>query len=218
MSSTYSDDFNAVKALGRGTGSTRTDRPDGTRAVLGGQCHRPLEPGRQPDRARQSLVDVAEQPASRAAEHCDGRHGDHDLERQAVLRREFRARSPGGPQPRFRWQTSMATRTRCRIQPGSRSSTRRAIRNILPGIPASTGRPQRFCSATSRTDQKFTLTTPGQPSRTYTSIAQARSDGNNARVWGGMHYPSTVEISDALGESIADYVNRHSMQRRRGGR
>jgi len=67
-------------------------------------------------------------------------------------------------------------------------------------------------------DQIFTLTTIGQPSRTYTSIAQARSDGNNARVWGGMHYPSTVKISDAVGEAIANYVNRNSMRRLRGGR
>jgi hypothetical protein len=61
--------------------------------------------------------------------------------------------------------------------------------------------------------QTFTLTTTGQPNRTYTSIAQAREDGNNARVWGGMHYPSTVAISDAVGAKIARYVNRHSMQR-----
>ena len=40
--------------------------------------------------------------------------------------------------------------------------------------------------------QTFTLTTSTQPSRTYTSISQARADGNDARVWGGMHYPSTV--------------------------
>ena len=60
--------------------------------------------------------------------------------------------------------------------------------------------------------QTFTLTTIGQPNRTYTSIAQARSDGNSARVWGGMHYPSTVEISDAVGAAIAEYVNRNSMQ------
>jgi len=66
--------------------------------------------------------------------------------------------------------------------------------------------------------QMFTLTTTGQPSRTYTSIAQARSDGNNARVWGGMHYPSTVDISDAEGEAIANYVNGNSMQRLHGGR
>ena len=61
-------------------------------------------------------------------------------------------------------------------------------------------------------EQTFTLTTFGQPSRTYNSITQARSDGNNARVWGGMHYPSTVEISDAEGEAIAYYVNQRSMQ------
>ena len=66
--------------------------------------------------------------------------------------------------------------------------------------------------------QTFTLTTAGQPSRTYTSIGQARSDGNRARVWGGMHYPSTVDVSDAEGEAIARYVNRHSMQRLRGRR
>jgi len=59
--------------------------------------------------------------------------------------------------------------------------------------------------------QTFTLTT-GAASGTYTSIAQARSDGNNARVWGGMHYPSTVIISDAMGEAIANYVNQNSMQ------
>jgi len=29
-----------------------------------------------------------------------------------------------------------------------------------------------------------------------------------------MHYPSTVAISDAEGEAIANYVNRNSMQRR----
>jgi hypothetical protein len=61
--------------------------------------------------------------------------------------------------------------------------------------------------------QIFTLTTSGQPSRTYTSIAHARSDGNSARVWGGMHYPSTVAISDTEGEAIANYVNLNSMQK-----
>jgi hypothetical protein len=62
--------------------------------------------------------------------------------------------------------------------------------------------------------QTFTLTTAGQPSRTYNSIAQARSDGNNARVWGGMHYRSTVAVSDAEGEAIANYVNQNFMQLR----
>ena len=45
-------------------------------------------------------------------------------------------------------------------------------------------------------------------------IGQARRDGNDARVWGGMHYPSTVAVSDAEGEAIANYVNANSMQPR----
>jgi hypothetical protein len=60
--------------------------------------------------------------------------------------------------------------------------------------------------------QTFTLTATGQPSRTYMSITQARHDGNDARVWGGMHYPSTIAISNAEGEAIANYVNANSMQ------
>jgi membrane-associated phospholipid phosphatase len=68
-----------------------------------------------------------------------------------------------------------------------------------------------------RRPQTFTLTTTGQPNRIYTSIARARSDGNNARVWGGMHYPSTVRISDAVGEAIAEYVDMNSMKRLRKG-
>ena len=54
--------------------------------------------------------------------------------------------------------------------------------------------------------QTFTLTTrmvvQGQPVDvpwSYTSISQARADANDARVWGGMHYPSTVAISDQVG-------------------
>ena len=65
-------------------------------------------------------------------------------------------------------------------------------------------------------DTVFTLTTAGQPDRTYTSIARARSDGNNGRIWGGMHFPSTVAISDREGEAIARYVNANSMQRIHG--
>jgi hypothetical protein len=57
------------------------------------------------------------------------------------------------------------------------------------------------------------LTATGQPSRTYTSITQARQDGNNARIWGGMHYPSTIAISDTEGAAIAEYVDATSMQR-----
>jgi hypothetical protein len=65
--------------------------------------------------------------------------------------------------------------------------------------------------------QTFTLTTTGQVSRTYTRISRARSDGDNARVWGGMHYPSSVAISSAMGGKIAKYVDRHAMRPLHGG-
>jgi membrane-associated phospholipid phosphatase len=81
------------------------------------------------------------------------------------------------------------------------------------GHPSLNGAAATILLSYFRRHQTFTLTTIGLPNRTYTSIAQARSDGNNARVWGGMHYPSTVEISDAEGEAIANYVNLNSMQR-----
>jgi hypothetical protein len=69
---------------------------------------------------------------------------------------------------------------------------------------------KRFYGAISRFRRRhsFKLTTAGQPDRTYTSIASARRW--ERRVWGGMHYPSTVAISDALGEAIAKYVNRNA--------
>lgn len=61
----------------------------------------------------------------------------------------------------------------------------------------------------------FVLTT-GSTSFTYDSLMRAREDGNNARIWGGMHYPSSVAISDAMGSSIGLYVDQTAMQRLRG--
>jgi len=100
-------------------------------------------------------------------------------------------------------------------QGSRRHSCTRRMKRIERGHPSLNGAAATvLLSYFRRRQQTFTLTTTGQPSRTYTSIARARSDGNNARVWGGMHYPSTVAISDALGEAIANYVNQNSMQRR----
>ena len=80
------------------------------------------------------------------------------------------------------------------------------------GHPALNGAAATVLASHFEDAQTFTLTTSGLPSQTYTAISQARADGNNARVWGGMHYPSTVVISDATGAAIADYVNANAMQ------
>ena len=58
----------------------------------------------------------------------------------------------------------------------------------------------------------FVLTT-GSTSFSYSSITQAREDGNNARIWGGMHYPTTITVSDATGSAIGLYVDQTAMQR-----
>jgi hypothetical protein len=84
------------------------------------------------------------------------------------------------------------------------------------GHPSQNGAAATVLLSYFRPQQIFTMTTAGQPSRTYTSIPQARSDGDNGRVWGGMHYPSTIEISDGVGQAIANYVNQNSMQRLHG--
>jgi hypothetical protein len=80
------------------------------------------------------------------------------------------------------------------------------------GHPAQNGAAATILLSYFGPEQVFTLTNTGQPSRTYSNIMDARSDGNTARVWGGMHYPSTIAISDQVGQAIANYVNRSSMQ------
>jgi hypothetical protein len=80
------------------------------------------------------------------------------------------------------------------------------------GHPAQNGAAATVLASHFADVQAFTLTTSGLPSKTYAEISQARADGNNARIWGGMHYPSTVALSDTVGEAIAKYVNAHSMQ------
>jgi hypothetical protein len=80
------------------------------------------------------------------------------------------------------------------------------------GHPAQNGAAATILANHFGDGQAFTLTTPGQADQTYTGIWDARADGNNARIWGGMHYPSTVAVSDAVGEAIARYVDANSMQ------
>ncbi|HYI96384.1 MAG TPA: vanadium-dependent haloperoxidase [Bryobacteraceae bacterium] len=82
------------------------------------------------------------------------------------------------------------------------------------GHPGQNGAAATVLLSYFRPRQTFTLTTAGLPNRIYTNILQARSDGNNARVWGGMHYPSSVDISDAVGEAIATYVDRNAMRKK----
>lgn len=44
------------------------------------------------------------------------------------------------------------------------------------------------------------------PTRSFASIAQAEQEGNDARIFDGMHYGSSVNVADSEGRAIAAYV------------
>ena len=211
-STAYTDDFNAVKALGRKTGSTRTE--DQTALA-------PFWEGNASIHWNQAANQMAR------ANHLSLSHSSRLL---AVLNiamadtmfTTWSAKRFYGALPNeVTWRP--VTSIPLADTDGNPDTTADPAWLPLLNTPSHpeypAGHPSLNGAAATvllshfrRRQQTFTLTTTGQSSRTYTSIAQARSDGNNARVWGGMHYPSTVAISDGEGEAIANYVNLNSMQ------
>ena len=216
MSATYADDFNAVKALGRLTGSTRTEDQtalalfwDGNASVHWNQAANQI--------ARANHLSISDTNrllavlniamADTAFTTWSGKRFYGAVPNEVTWRPVTSiplADTDGNPDtvPDPGWLPLINTPAHPEYPAGHPSQNGAAATVLLNQF----GR-----------RQTFTLTTIGQPSRTYTSIAQARSDGNNARVWGGMHYPSTVGVSDAEGAAIATYVNSNSMQRLHGG-
>jgi len=216
-SATYSDDFNAVKALGRKTGSTRTDDQsalaffwEGNASVHWNQAANQLARANRLSMADSNrllaVLNVA--MADTAFTTWSGKRFYGAAANQVTWRPVTSiplADSDGNPATSAdpEWLPLVNTPSHPEY-PAGHPSLNGAAATILLGY--------------FRRQHPFTLTTATLPNRTYASVEQARSDGNNARVWGGMHYPSTVVISDAMGERIADYVNRHAMKRIRGGR
>lgn len=212
-SPTYTDDFNAVKALGRRTGSTRTaDQTalaifwEGNASVHWNQAANQMARGHNLSMSASNrlltVLNIA--MADTAITTWGGKRHYGSVPTEVTWRPVTAiplAHTDGNPDtaPDPDWLPLINTPSHPEYPAGHPSLNGAAASVLL----------SHFDDA-----QVFTLTTTGQPSRTYTSITQARSDGNNGRVWGGMHYPSTVTISDAEGELIADYVNRHSMLRR----
>ena len=216
-STTYTDDFNAVKALGRKTGSTRTaDQTalapfwEGNASIHWNQAANQMARAHRLSLSRSNrllaVLNVAMADTVFTTWSAKRFYGADSTEVtwRPVTAIPF-ADTDDNPDttPDPDWLPLMTTPSHPEYAAGHPSLNGAAATVLL----------RHFHDA-----QTFTLTTTGQPNRTYTSISQARADGNNARVWGGMHYPSTVEISDAEGEAIADYVNEHSMRRVRGRR
>ena len=210
-SSTYTDDFNAVKALGRRTGSTRTD--DQTALARFWEYNASVhwnQAANQIARANHlSISDSNRLLASLNITMADTAITTWSAKRHygaaptdvtwrpvtAILLADTDGNSDTAPDPD--WLPLINTPSHP---------------EYAAGHPSLNGAAASILLANFSDVQGFTLTATGLPSRTYSSITQARQDGNDARVWGGMHYPSTVVISDAEGEAIANYIDGNSMQ------
>ena len=218
-SGTYANDFNAVKALGRSTGSTRTDDQsalapfwEGNASVhwndAANQIARANHLSMSNTNRLLAVLNIAMADTAITVWAAKRFYGADPF---VVTWRPATAIPLGnqdrndGTAPDSAWVPLVTTPSHPEY-PAGHPSLNGAAATILRSY---------FSDA-----QAFTLKTKvGNtflPDRTYTSIAQARADGNDARVWGGMHFPSTVTASDDLGELIANYVNVNAMKPVRG--
>jgi len=206
----YVDDFNAVKALGRSTGSTRTaDQTflapfwEGNASTHWNQAANQIARANGTSMSNNSrLLAVLNIAMADTAFTIWSSKRFYGADASAMTWRPVTAIAfgdDGNPSTLEdpTWQPLI--NTPCHPEYGA-------------GHPGQNGAAATVLLSSFDDQQTFTLTT-GSTSRTYDSISQARSDGNNARIWGGMHYPSTIEISDGVGSAIADFVNMNAMQR-----
>jgi membrane-associated phospholipid phosphatase len=210
-SATYTQDFNAVKALGRRTGSTRTEAQtqlapfwEGNASVHWNQAANQIARSNRLSMSRSNrLLAVLNIAMADTAFTIWSAKRHYGADPAAVTWRPLTAitlaEADGiaetAPDPD--WLPLVTTPSHPEYPAGH---------------PALNGAGATVLSSRFARVQTFTLTTSGLPSQTYTGVSQARADGNNARIWGGMHYPSTVAVSDTVGEAIATYVNENSMQ------
>jgi hypothetical protein len=214
-SAAYAEDFNAVKALGRRTGSTRTEGQtelapfwEGNASVHWNQAANQIARANQLSMSESNrllaVLNIAMADTGFTIWSAKRHYGaDPTAVTWRPLTAITLADTDGNAEttPDPDWLPLVATPSHPEYPAGH---------------PALNGAAATVLASHFAEVQTFTLTTPGLPSQTYTDIAQARADGNNARIWGGMHYPSAVAISDATGAAIADYVDANSMQLLRG--
>jgi hypothetical protein len=210
-SDTYTEDFNAVKALGRRTGSTRTEAQtalapfwEGNASVHWNQATNQIAGANHLSMSDTNrllaVLNIAMADTAFTIWSAKRHYGANPAEvTWRPLTAITLADTDGiaGTVSDPDWLPLVATPSHPEYPAGH---------------PALNGTAATVLSSRFADVQTFTLTTSGLPNKTYTGISQARADGNNARVWGGMHYPSTVSVSDAAGEAIAMYVNANSMQ------
>jgi hypothetical protein len=211
-SPTYADDFNTVKALGRNTGSTRSDDQtalapfwEGNASVHWNQATNQIARANHLSISESNrLLAVLNIAMADTAFTIWSAKRHYGLVSTEVTWRPITAiplaNTDGNPDTAADPGWLPLVNTPCHPEyPAGHPSLNGAAATVLLS---------HFADS-----QTFTLTTTGRPNRTYASISQARADGNHARIWGGMHYPSTVAVSDAVGEAVANYINLNAMLR-----
>jgi hypothetical protein len=211
MSATYTSDFNTVKALGRKTGSTRTENQsalgvfwEGNASVHWNQAANQIaltnDVSLSDTNRLFAVLNIAMADTAFTIWSAKRFYGSLPMEvtwRPVTSIPLAEMDGNGETVPESGWEPLVTTPSHPEYPAGH---------------PAQNGAAATILLRYFRPEQLFTLTTTSQPSRTYSNIVDARSDGNTARVWGGMHYPSTIAISDHVGQAIASYVDRNSMQ------
>jgi hypothetical protein len=209
-SNTYTGDFNTVKALGRRTGSTRTEEQtalapfwEGNASVHWNQAANQIARANHLSMSDSNrlfaVLNIAMADTAFTIWSAKRFYGSIPTEvtwrpATSIPLADFDGNPATDPDPD--WLPLVTTPSHPEYPAGHPAQNGAAATVLL----------SHFDDA-----QTFTLST-GQTSRVYISIGQARVDGNNARIWGGMHYPSTIVISDGVGQAIADYVNQNSMR------
>jgi hypothetical protein len=191
MSATYTSDFNAVKALGRKTGSERTDDQttlavfwEGNASVHWNQAANQIALANRLGMSRTNrllaVLNIAMADTAFTIWSAKRYYGSLPLEvtwRPVTSIPLAETDGNGDTLADPDWLPLVNTPAHPEYPAGHPGQNGAAATVLLRYFPP---------------EQVFTLTNAGQPSRTYTSIPEARSDGNSARVWGGMHYPSTI--------------------------
>ena len=207
---TYVEDFNTVKVLGRSTGSARTDDQsflapfwEGNASVHWNQAANQIARAHNLSLSKSSrllaVLNVAMADTAFTIWRAKRDYGSSPTEvtwRPATAIALADLDGQGDTVAEGAWTPLVMTPSHPEYPAGH---------------PAQNGAAATVLLSHFHDEQSFVLTT-GSASRSYSSVTQARLDGNAARVWGGMHYPSTVRVSDATGAAIAMYVERSTMR------
>jgi hypothetical protein len=154
ISNTYTNDFNTVKALGRQTGSTRTEEQtalapfwEGNASVHWNQAANQI--------ARANHLSISDSNRLLAVLNIAMADAAFTIWSAKRFYGSVPAEVTWRPATSIPWRTATATPPRIQIRTGSRSSRRLRTPNTLPGTLPRTGSLRRYSSAISTTHRRL---------------------------------------------------------------